>query len=41
MRGAMSTAAAEDVKRQLAGKVAGEITDTIQRLLGLPVPAKG
>lgn len=33
-------AAADDVKKQLAGKVAGEITDTVQRLLGLP-QAKG
>lgn len=29
--------AAQEVKRSLAGKVAGEITQTVQRLLGLPV----
>jgi hypothetical protein len=34
-------AAADDVKKQLAGKVAGEITDTVRRLLGLPDLATG
>lgn len=33
---ALVKAASEDIKRNLSGKVAAEVTDTVQRLLGLP-----
>jgi hypothetical protein len=38
---ALVKAASEDIKRSLSGKVAAEVTDTVQRLLGLPTTTKG